>query len=84
MSVKKILTEPNKLLRQISKNVDRVGDEERALMADRWYTQRWSEAEQLHLWEFDEGETISGNANILSEWVGDLIQARSLQQGNKS
>ena len=34
MSVKKILTEPNKLLRQISKNVDRVGDEERALMDD--------------------------------------------------
>ena len=34
MSVKKILTEPNKLLRQISKSVDRVGDEERALMDD--------------------------------------------------
>ena len=27
MSVKKILTEPNKLLRQISKSVDKVGDE---------------------------------------------------------
>ena len=34
MSVKKILTEPNKLLRQVSKNVDKVGDEERALMND--------------------------------------------------
>ena len=34
MSVKTILTEPNKLLRQISKNVDKVGDEERALMDD--------------------------------------------------
>ena len=33
-------------------------DEERALMADRRYTQQWSEAEQLHLWEFDESETI--------------------------
>ena len=30
MSVKKILTEPNKLLRQVSKVVDKVGDEERA------------------------------------------------------
>ena len=34
MSVKKILIEPNKLLRQVSKNVDKVGDEERALMDD--------------------------------------------------
>ena len=34
MSVKKILTEPNKLLRQISKSVDNVGDEERTLMDD--------------------------------------------------
>ena len=34
MSVKTILTEPNKILRQISKNVDKVGDEERALMDD--------------------------------------------------
>jgi len=34
MSVKKILTEPNKLLRQISKTVKKVGDEERALMDD--------------------------------------------------
>ena len=34
MSVKTILTEPNKLLRQVSKNVDKVGDEERALMDD--------------------------------------------------
>ena len=34
MSVKKILTEPNKLLRQVSKSVDNVGDEERTLMDD--------------------------------------------------
>ena len=34
MSVKKILIEPNKLLRQISKNVNQVGAEERALMDD--------------------------------------------------
>jgi peptide deformylase len=34
MAVKKILTEPNKILRQISKNVDKVGDEERTLMDD--------------------------------------------------
>ena len=34
MSVKIILTEPNKLLRQVSKSVDKVGDEERALMND--------------------------------------------------
>ena len=34
MSVKKILTEPNKILRQVSKNVERVGDEERTLMND--------------------------------------------------
>ena len=34
MSVKKILTEPNKLLRQISKSVEKVGDEERVLMDD--------------------------------------------------
>jgi peptide deformylase len=34
MSVKKILTEPNKLLRQVSKPVDKVGDEERKLMDD--------------------------------------------------
>jgi peptide deformylase len=34
MSVKTILTEPNKLLRQVSKKVDKVGDEERALMDD--------------------------------------------------
>ena len=32
MSVKPILTEPNKLLRQISKPVENVGDEERRLM----------------------------------------------------
>jgi len=34
MSVKTILIEPNKLLRQVSKSVDKVGDEERALMND--------------------------------------------------
>ena len=34
MSVKKILTEPNKLLRQVSKSVDKVGDDERVLMDD--------------------------------------------------
>ena len=34
MSAKIILTEPNKLLRQISKSVDNVGDAERALMDD--------------------------------------------------
>ena len=34
MSVKLILTEPNKLLRQISKPVESVGDEERRLMDD--------------------------------------------------
>ena len=34
MSVKTILIEPNKLLRQVSKNVDKVGDKERALMDD--------------------------------------------------
>jgi peptide deformylase len=34
MSVKSILIEPNKLLRQVSKAVEKVGDEERALMDD--------------------------------------------------
>ncbi|MDA7806500.1 peptide deformylase [Candidatus Pelagibacter sp.] len=34
MSVQIILTEPNKLLRQISKPVENVGDEERRLMDD--------------------------------------------------
>ena len=34
MSVKKILTEPNKLLRQVSEPVKKVGDEERKLMDD--------------------------------------------------
>jgi len=34
MSVKKILIEPNKLLRQVSTNVKKVGDEERTLMDD--------------------------------------------------
>ena len=34
MSVKTILTEPNKLLRQVSELVEKVGDEERKLMDD--------------------------------------------------
>ena len=34
MSVKIILIEPNKLLRQVSKSVEKVGDDERALMDD--------------------------------------------------
>jgi peptide deformylase len=34
MSVKPILTEPNKLLRQISKSVENIGNEERRLMDD--------------------------------------------------
>ena len=34
MSVRKILIEPNKLLRQVSKPVGKVGDEERRLMDD--------------------------------------------------
>ena len=34
MTVKKILTEPNKLLRQVSKNVDKVGKDEKELMDD--------------------------------------------------
>ena len=34
MSVRKILTEPNKLLRQISKPVEKVGHEEKILMND--------------------------------------------------
>ncbi|MDC1280087.1 peptide deformylase [Pelagibacteraceae bacterium] len=34
MTVKTILTEPNKILRQISKPLDKVGDEERKLMDD--------------------------------------------------
>ena len=34
MAVKTILTEPNRVLRQVSKNVDKVSDEERALMDD--------------------------------------------------
>ena len=34
MSVKKILTEPNVLLRQVSKPVEEVNDEERKLMDD--------------------------------------------------
>ena len=34
MAVKKILTEPNKLLRQISEPVEKVGEEERKLMDD--------------------------------------------------
>ncbi len=34
MAIKNILTEPNKFLRQISKNVDEVGKEEQQLMDD--------------------------------------------------
>ena len=34
MAVKKILTEPNKILRQISQPVEKVGDEEKELMRD--------------------------------------------------
>jgi len=34
MTVRKILTEPNKVLRQISQPVEKVGDEERELMKD--------------------------------------------------
>tara|TARA_S200000501_G_scaffold377992_1_gene438539 strand:- start:1284 stop:1802 length:519 start_codon:yes stop_codon:yes gene_type:complete len=34
MTIKKILTEPNKLLRQISQNVDKVGEVEQELMDD--------------------------------------------------
>ena len=34
MTIKNILTEPNKLLRQISKKVDQVGKEEKKLMDD--------------------------------------------------
>ena len=34
MNIKKILTEPNKILRQISKPVDKVGNEEKKLMDD--------------------------------------------------
>ena len=34
MTIKKILTEPNKILRQISKPVDQVGKEEQKLMDD--------------------------------------------------
>ena len=34
MTVKKILTEPNKILRQISQPVEKVGDEEKELMRD--------------------------------------------------
>jgi len=34
MTVKKILTEPNKILRQVSEPVEKVGEEERKLMDD--------------------------------------------------
>jgi len=34
MTVREILTEPNKLLRQISETVEKIGDEERRLMDD--------------------------------------------------
>ena len=38
MTIKVILTEPNRLLRQVSKSVDKVGDEERLLMDDMLQT----------------------------------------------
>ena len=34
MTVRKILTEPNKILRQVSQNVETVGNDERKLMDD--------------------------------------------------
>ena len=34
MAIKTIITEPNKILRQISKSVDKVGEEEKKLMDD--------------------------------------------------
>ena len=34
MTVKKILTEPNKLLRQVSKSIENIGAQERTLMDD--------------------------------------------------
>ena len=34
MTIRKILTEPNKILRQISSSVEKVGKEEQALMDD--------------------------------------------------
>ena len=34
MTIRKILTEPNKILRQISKPIEKVGDEEKELMRD--------------------------------------------------
>mgnify|MGYP006126132141 FL=1 len=38
MTIKTILTEPNKLLRQISQKVEKVGDEEKKLMDDMFDT----------------------------------------------
>jgi len=38
MTIKTILTEPNKLLRQISEKVEKVGDEEKKLMDDMFDT----------------------------------------------
>ena len=38
MTIRTIITEPNKLLRQISKPVDRVGKEEKKLMDDMLHT----------------------------------------------
>ena len=34
MAVKKIITEPNKLLRQISKNIEKITEEDQKLMDD--------------------------------------------------
>ena len=38
MSVKKILTEPNKILRQVSEPIHKVGEDERKLMDDMFDT----------------------------------------------
>ena len=36
MTIRKILTEPNKFLRQISKKVEKVGNDEKILMNDTY------------------------------------------------
>ena len=44
MTVKTIITEPNKLLRQVSKSVDHVGKDEQKLMDDMletMYDSKW-------------------------------------------
>ena len=45
MTVKTIITEPNKLLRQVSKPVDQVGKDEQKLMddmLDTMYEAKWN------------------------------------------